>query len=65
MTRSTILALWSFGAILLVTCEVVSVLSRRRYAGLSDVLQRMTTGRLRFVVMFVGWMWIGWHFFAR
>lgn len=65
MTRSMILAAWALGAVLLVGCEVLSLATRRRYVGLAALLRRWTDGRLRLVVFFLGWMWLGWHFFAR
>jgi hypothetical protein len=65
MTRQVVLWLWALSAALLVGCEVVSVVSARRFAGARKVLDLLsaTTGRL--LVVFLGWMWLGWHFFAR
>ncbi len=65
MTRTAILAVWAFLALLLVGCEALSLLSRRRFTGLQGFLDRLTRGNVRFVAVFVGWMWLGWHFFAR
>jgi hypothetical protein len=65
VTRSLVLSAWGLGALLLVGCEVLSVVTRRRYIGIVALLRRWTTGRLRLIAFFVSWMWVGWHFFAR
>ena len=65
MTRDAILAGWAFLALLLVGCEVLSLSSRRRFTGLQGLLDRLTRGNVAYVALFVGWMWLGWHFFAR
>ena len=65
MTRSLILAAWALGVLLLVSCEVLSVVTKRRYIGFAALLRRWTDGRLRLAAFFIGWMWLGWHFFAR
>jgi hypothetical protein len=65
MTRSLILAAWALGALLLVGCEVLSVATRRRSIGLVALLRRWSDDRLRLAAFFIGWMWVGWHFFAR
>lgn len=65
MTRSAILAGWALIGLLLVSCEVTSLATHRRYAGLSTLLERATASRLGLVLSFVSWMWVGWHFFAR
>jgi hypothetical protein len=65
VTRTVVLSAWVFAALLLVGCEVLSAATDRRYAGMLSVLERLAASRLRFVLLFVGWMWLGWHFFAR
>lgn len=65
MSRTALLAAWAAIGLLLVGCEVLSVVTRRRYAGALELLARLTAGPVRFVVVFLGWMWLGWHFFAR
>jgi len=39
--------------------------TKRRYIGFVALLRRWTDGRLRLAAFFIGWMWLGWHFFAR
>jgi hypothetical protein len=65
MTRSAVLAGWAFLALLFVACEALSILSRGRFTGLQGLLDRLTRGNVAFAAVFVGWMWLGWHFFAR
>ena len=65
MIRPVILAGWALVALLVVACELVSLLTHRRYAGFSSLLERASSGRIGLVLCFVGWMWVGWHFFAR
>jgi hypothetical protein len=65
MTRTLVLSTWALGAALLVGCELLSVVTKRRYIGFVALVRRWTTGRLRLIAFFLGWMWVGWHFFAR
>lgn len=65
MTRSLILAAWALGVLLLVSCEALSVVTKRRYVGFAALVGRWTDGRLRLAAFFIVWMWLGWHFFAR
>lgn len=69
MTRHAVLAVWAVIGAGVVACEVAAhlpvTLGRRRLASLSDVLDRLTCRTWSLVVLFVGWMWLGWHLFAR
>jgi hypothetical protein len=65
MTRTLILAAWALGALLVIGCEILSVATKRRSIGLAALLRRWCDGRLRLAAFFLGWMWVGWHFFAR
>lgn len=65
MTRSDALAVWSFLALALVAAEALAHLGRRRvrgFASLATPLLARTPSRL---ALLLGWMWLGWHFFAR
>lgn len=46
-------------------CEVLALVSRGRYSGLQGVMDHLGKTSPRLVAVFVGWMWVGWHFFAR
>lgn len=65
MTRQIVLGIWALVAVLLLACEALSMSTHRRVAGVGDLLRRLSAGRGRLVAVFVGWMWVGWHFFAR
>jgi len=65
MTRVVCLAVWAAIGASLVGCELFAVLTRGRTAGAGRVLKTMTNGRIQTLLLFVGWMWLGWHFFAR
>ncbi|HXW38910.1 MAG TPA: hypothetical protein VEJ44_04385 [Acidimicrobiales bacterium] len=65
MTRDAVLGLWAVVAVVLMACELAALLRRDGTAGVRELLAVLTDGRVRFVLFFVGWMWLGWHFFAR
>lgn len=66
MTRLAFLAAWALVAALFAACELVSVVTHRRYSGAQGLLDRLGGGsNRRLLLLFVGWMWVGWHFFAR
>jgi hypothetical protein len=65
MTRLALLAVWAAIAASVVACELLSVANRRRTAGLDRFLRLVGAGRWRTFPLFLGWMWLGWHFFAR
>ncbi len=65
MTRSLALAIWATLAFLLAGCEVLSLLTGRRFAGLLELTRRVTRPLAGRVVLLAGWMWLGWHLFAR
>jgi hypothetical protein len=65
MTRADALAVWSVLALAVVLAEVLAHLGRHRvrsFASLAALLLARTPTRL---VLLVGWMWLGWHSFAR
>lgn len=65
MSRVVVLTAWGVVAAMVVGCEMASMLSRRRLAGMGDVLSRLSGSTWSLLAMLVGWMWVGWHFFAR
>jgi hypothetical protein len=65
MTRLAVLAIWAAIATGFVACEALSLANRRRTAGFDHFLSVIGKGRWRTVPLFVSWMWLGWHFFAR
>jgi hypothetical protein len=65
MTRLASLAIWAAIAGGFIGCEALSLVNRRRTAGFDQFLSAVGTKGWRTVPLFVGWMWLGWHFFAR
>lgn len=64
-THFVVLLGWAIVAALVVGCELLSALTGRRFAGLAELLERLTARTGWLVAVFVGWMWLGWHLFAR
>lgn len=64
MTRALILAAWAGLAAGLLACEVLALLGRD-VAGVGTALGAVAATPARRILLFVGWMWLGWHFFAR
>lgn len=65
MTRSLVLTGWVLVLALFVATEVISRRSHGRYGTLAAVRDRVLRPLPVFAVTFVGWLWLGWHFFAR
>ena len=65
MTRALVLTGWVLVVMLVVATEVVSRRSHGRYGSLTAVRDRILRPLPVFVIAFVGWLWLGWHFFAR
>ena len=65
MTRYLVLSGWVLVLALVVTTEVISRRSRGHHGTLAAVRGRMMRPLPVYVITFVGWLWLGWHFFAR
>jgi Family of unknown function (DUF6186) len=64
-TRQATFLVWAtLGALVLVVL-LASTLSDDRFPTLGSVVRRATSSRVGQVVLLVGWMWLGWHAFAR
>jgi hypothetical protein len=57
--------IWGLTAGGIVLCELLSLPRGSRVPGVGRVIDLLVASNVRFVVFFVGWMWLGWHFFAR
>ena len=58
-------AVWAALGVLTVTLAAGAHLPRSRLERLSAVLHRIEAARIGYVAVVLGWMWVGWHFFAR
>ena len=65
MTRQLVLGVWALVVAGVLACEPLSVLTRRRTASVTTVLGLLTASPLSAGAVVVGWMWLGWHLFAR
>ena len=59
------LGVWVAIAVAVVAGVLVARLSRPRLPGMGAVMTAATRGTLRRAVVVLGWMWLGWHAFAR
>lgn len=65
ISRPAVLAAWALVGAAAVATQVLSAVSRGSRPGIGAVLARATDRRWVSVVLVVGWMWFGWHTFAR
>lgn len=65
MSRQVLLAGWVVVALAFAGCEMLALLGRGRVRGLLGLMGFLTRRDRVLVAVFVGWMWLGWHFFAR
>lgn len=65
MTRADALAVWAALAALLVVAETMAHTRRQRVRGLWSLTAPLLARTPSRVVLLLGWMWLGWHFFAR
>jgi hypothetical protein len=56
---------WGLLGTVVLAGVAASVLSRGRFPGPAVLVARITGIRGGRVVLVVGWMWLGWHAFAR
>jgi len=65
MSRHILLGCWAAIAVAACACEVAAVATGGRIRRLVGLMATLTRRDRVLVVAFVGWMWLGWHFFAR
>jgi hypothetical protein len=63
--REASFTIWGVLAAMLVGCQVMALVSRGRLPTMGALFRVITTGPLRRSVVLLGWMWLGWHAFAR
>jgi hypothetical protein len=64
-TRDWTFAVWALVGIGVVTCLVATALAGDPIPTLGATVRRITASRVGRVVIVLGWMWLGWHAFAR
>jgi hypothetical protein len=64
-TRDWTMAVWGLIGFGVVICLLVTALSKERIPTLGATVRRITASRVGRVVLVIGWMWLGWHAFAR
>lgn len=64
-TRHAVLVVWALLGAAVAAGQVVAALSGGRFPGLGPLVARITARPVGRVVMVLGWMWLGWHAFAR
>jgi hypothetical protein len=48
-----------------IVCVLLPVLTRGRFAAFGGFARWLTRTRARLVVVFLAWLWLGWHLFVR
>jgi hypothetical protein len=56
---------WALLGIGLVACVVTASLTKGRVPTLGSKVGRLTSHPWGRILLVVGWMWLGWHAFAR
>jgi hypothetical protein len=64
-TREWILLIWALLGGTVLACLVVTLRSRGRLTTLGAVVSRIRAHRVGRLLFTLGWMWLGWHAFAR
>jgi len=65
VSRDLVLAVWAFLAAAVVGCVLASIPRRSRIVSFGTLVDRASARIGWRVALVVGWMWVGWHFFAR
>lgn len=65
MTRTVVLVVWAVLAGVVAVCVILGIGPRRRVPTVGALIDRGTHRLVWRVLLIVGWMWLGWHFFAR
>lgn len=63
--RHVTLLVWALLGAAVVVGQIIAVVSRGRFPGLGTLVRRLTASRAGQILLVLGWMWLGWHAFAR
>ena len=64
-SRGVTLLGWAVLAAAFVALEVRSLVGRDRFATVGDALDRLLRNGFARAILLLGWLWLGWHVFAR
>jgi hypothetical protein len=64
-SRDATLLVWGLLAALVIVVQLAAAITKGRLPGFGGLLHRLIVPRIGWVVIVVGWMWLGWHAFAR
>jgi hypothetical protein len=64
-SRDVTYVVWAVLGAVVVATQVAAVTGIGRLPGVAAVTGRAAAGRVARSVLVVGWMWLGWHAFAR
>ncbi len=63
--RHITLVVWTVLGVVVVLGQLAAVMSRGRFPGLGRSVAAVAGHRGGRAVLVLGWMWLGWHAFAR
>ena len=63
--RHATLLVWGALGLIALACQLAASFSSGRLPSLLTVVRRITSGRTGRWLLVLGWMWLGWHAFAR
>lgn len=64
-SRQATLVVWAVLAGSMLGLQAAALVSKGARPGLGSCVRRVTSTRAGRVVLFLGWVWLGWHSFAR
>jgi hypothetical protein len=64
-TRSTTLLVWALLGAGVIGVQIGALVTKGRLPTFNALLHRLTAFRIGQIAMILGWMWLGWHAFAR
>lgn len=63
--RAISFVVWGVIGVLLIGCQLLAVRTKGRFPTAGTLVRVGVRGRVGRTVLVVGWMWLGWHAFAR
>jgi hypothetical protein len=63
--RTLTIAAWIALGVVFLALQILAAATRRLFPGVGTALDRIVALPAGRVVVALGWMWLGWHVFAR